>query len=109
MSERGSFCTEYIYCGECLAVVAPALSAANKGLNAAMLPIHGESGHTFPIVAGKLGGLHAGEELEIMHALIEDHLEGKLCHDLKIAVLPQSGAATIFTVVAGPTKLHMIE
>ena len=96
MSQRGSFVTEHIYCEKCLAAVVAVLATdPHKYLWGTLLPFSADGPDpNFPIVAGKIGGLYAGEEIHEMERYIEE-LEPHLCHDIKIAVLAESGEAIL--------------
>lgn len=90
MSERGSFVTEYIYCIKCAEATAGLLLKKNKYLCSTFIPswINGER---LPILAGKIGGLYAGEEINAFESEYIPQLERYLCHELRIAVLAESG------------------
>ncbi|NBO19666.1 MAG: hypothetical protein EBV03_10690, partial [Proteobacteria bacterium] len=53
-----------------------------------------------PIIAGKIGGQYAGEELHFMKFDLAPKFEERLCHPVRIAVMPESGEAQI--MVFGP-------
>ena len=97
MSERGSFCTEYIYCDKCLYAVERVVSQQGD-LTAIRIPTMEGGSHLLPIIAGKVASTYAGGELQLMEALIED-LEKELCHPVDIAVLPDAGGARILTAM----------
>ena len=105
MSERGSFVTEYVYCSKCFEVVKSVLLGANKYLCSIVLPFHaegyGDSGKDLPIVAGKIGGLYAGEELHVMEFELIPQLSKGICHKVRIAVLADNGERVF---VAAPEK-----
>lgn len=61
MSERGSFCTEYIYCHQCFEACKQVLIGNNKGLKSVIIPCWTGKGE-LPIIAGKLGGCSIGDE-----------------------------------------------
>lgn len=88
MSERGSFVTEYIYCEKCFEVVRRILIAHS------IMPttIRGT------IIAGIIGGLHSGEELEIFECFLIPDIEKEICHPIRIAVLAEEGKK-IFTAI----------
>lgn len=91
MSERGSFVTEYIYCAACFGVVRAALCGdRHKYLCAGPVPTWIKGGDPFPIIAGKIGGLYSGEEIHSMQNYIRE-FSRELCHDVRIAVLAESG------------------
>ena len=89
MSERGSFVTEYIYCADCLRAAQKVLLAREKYLCSEQLVSWEPGGALLPIIAGKIGGLASGEELRAMEEL-GALLELRLCHPLRIAVIPDS-------------------
>jgi len=88
MSERGSFCTEYIYCDKCLEVVQSILIDNDKFLSSETIPTHS---HEPRIVAGKIGGLFPGEELLDMECEYGPAIAARICHPLRIAVLAEKG------------------
>ncbi len=102
MSERGSFCTEYIYCQRCRDVVCGILGGTEKHLCGSLLPSW-LPGETLPIVAGKIGGMYAGEELHTFEWELLPRLESRLCHPLRVAVLAEQGEK-IFTII--PLRLQ---
>lgn len=61
MSERGSFCTEYIYCPQCFEACKQVLIGDNKRLKSIVIPCWTGVGE-LPIIAGKLGGSSIGDE-----------------------------------------------
>lgn len=94
MSERGSFVTQYIYCPKCLAAAEAVLLQDNKGLKGVRIPVAGNFGDgLYPIIAGKVGGLFGGEELQAFESELIPALEPGLCHPLRIAVLAEEGEA----------------
>lgn len=97
MSERGSFVTQYMHCPKCLAAAKSVLLQDNKGLKGIEIPVAGGFGGLYPIIAGKVGGLFAGEELQVFEIELIPLLEPVLCHPLRIAVLAEAGEA-IYTV-----------
>jgi len=97
MSERGSFVTEYIYCGKCLEVAKSVLLKNEKYLRGIVVPMWGENPGELPIIAGKIGGMYSGEELDIFEVEIAPALADVLCHPMRIAVLAEIGEQ-IFTV-----------
>ena len=108
MSERGSFVTDYMYCDQCFEAAKGVLLSRHKYLCSVVIP-HWDTGadkpREFPIIAGKVGGLYRGEELDTFEQELVPKLESVLCHSLRIAVLAESGKK-IFTVTptdtAGP-------
>jgi hypothetical protein len=101
MSERGSFITEYIYCDKCFDVVKKVLLSRDKFLCSTVIPSWCEQ--HLPIVAGKIGGLYAGEELVDMEMKFIPAMEENICHDVRIAVLAESGER-IFVARAAKTN-----
>ena len=97
MSERGAFVTEYIYCVACFEAIKPVLLSREKYLCSTVVPGWDPVGGDLPIIAGKLGGLHAGEELEVFEELSRD-LAARVCHPLRVAVLADNGASRVFHV-----------
>ena len=86
MSERGSFVTEYCYCDKCFEVAKKYLLGDEKYLCSRIVPSW-QDGKFLPIIAGKVGGLYAGEERHwIERTLLE--MSDELCHEFSVAVLP---------------------
>lgn len=108
MSERGSFVTEYIYCDKCYEAAREVFVSDDKYLRGVPIPMWGEGNRTgegfgddkhpreLPIIAGKIGGLYAGEEIHEMGELLRE-LKPKLCdgHTVSVAVLSDSGRRAI--------------
>lgn len=86
MSERGSFVTQYIYCNGCLAAAKSVLLARDKYLCSAAIPSWQE-GRELPIIAGKIGGIGPGDEMQDFELNTLPTLSERLCHPLRIAVL----------------------
>lgn len=101
MSERGSFVTEYIYCEKCFEAAKGVLIAQGKYLCSTVVPGWNKQEPELPIIAGKLGGLYAGEELVDFEFEYAPRLEDVLCHSMRVAVLAEKGER-IFTVM--PTE-----
>lgn len=95
MSERGSFCTEYVDCRECFKVLREVLESNDKFLKGVVIPSWGTSAIELPIIAGKIGGHYAGEELDFMRFELAPKFQDRLCHPVRIAVIPESGEAQI--------------
>ncbi len=102
MSERGSFVTQFIYCGECLEKMKKVLIQDHKYLKGVQV----EGWKTederrlspLPIIAGKIGGLYGGEELcEFQFKLFNK--ENAPCHEVICAVIPDSGTPQFFVVL----------
>ena len=94
MSERGSFVTEYIYCRHCFEAVERVLLGDEKYLRSTK--VFGQ-GHVLPIIAGKVGGLYQGEELDSFEQMYIPALTEVICHPVRIAVLAEHGQE-FFTV-----------
>lgn len=88
MSERGSFCTEYIYCQDCFAAVKSVM-------------VEWKSLDGVPIIAGKIIGLSSGEEIWSFPTDYGEDIAATICHDVRIAVLADSGASEIFLLKPG--------
>jgi hypothetical protein len=99
MSERGSFCTEYIYCQLCFQAAKRALVKDSKFLKGIEVPMWtgGDEGN-LPIVAGKIGGSYPDEELLIVESDIFPEMAQELCHNIRVVVLPDSGKTVIYDV-----------
>lgn len=100
MSERGSFCTEYINCGRCFEIAKRALVADEKFLKGVVIP--GWQGHAdLPIVAGKIGGLSAGEEIWDFASSYGEQIAAEICHEMRVTVLADNGVSEIFVLRPG--------
>ncbi len=102
MSERGSFVTEYVYCLKCFEAAKGILLKRKKYLCSFVVPSWDINETGLPIIAGKVGGLYAGEELDKFEQEYIKELALVLCHSLRIAVLAESGEK-IFTVKPNTT------
>jgi hypothetical protein len=113
MSERGSFVTEFVYCPKCLAALKQVLvdSRHDKYLSGAVLTVdytaRGQPDHrNIPIIAGKVGGLYPGEELDQFRFWLIPDIEKTICHPVRIAVLADTGSE-IFTITpAGSAEIE---
>lgn len=103
MSERGSFCTEYIYCSKCFEALKSYFSSRiGKYLCGRPVASWEDASLNLPIIAGKVGGLRFGEETSTFVYEIIPDLEQLICHQVRIAVIPESGNGEILT--ANPIK-----
>ena len=92
MSERGSFVTEYIYCPQCFAAVRAILCKNDKYLRGVVIPSWTGNGvRELPIIAGKVGGLGSGSELEFFRSDLCVDIAAAVCHPVRVAVLGESG------------------
>ena len=99
MSERGSFVTQYIYCDKCLEAAIKVLISSKKELASTLIPNWSKlEGGNLPIIAGKIGGSYAGEELIDFETNYIQELEKSICHPLRIAVICDSADERIFNV-----------
>ena len=99
MSDRGSFVTEFIYCERCLDHAKRILIQEKRhSKNYYATQLH--YGQFFyktpiPIIAGKVTGLYAGEEIDVVAGEFADMLRAVICCTLRIAVLAESGEEII--------------
>lgn len=103
MSERGSFVTQYVYCGKCFKALKKILIQDHKYHSAISLPGWTGLNGGLPIIAGKIGGLYAGEEIHTFEDELVPSLAPKLCHAVRIAVLAEQGEK-ILTIQPGKKK-----
>ena len=91
MSERGSFCTEYIYCDKCFEACKQVLSGNTKWLNSLQI-------HELPIIAGKIGGTYSGEEIVDMANEYIPKIQELMCdkHKIRICVHSDCNGSVIF-------------
>lgn len=111
MSERGSFCTEYINCDHCFEAAKKVLVSDEKYLYGVVLPGYSGRSHetgeltgqvvSVPIIAGKLGALYPGGELDEMANLVTD-LEKVICHPVRLVVMADNGGTMTFKAM--PSK-----
>lgn len=87
MSERGSWVTQYVYCDDCATALVEVLA---KHYDPKYLTVTRLSNS---IVAGKIGGLWAGEELNTFDIELRGEIEKAICHPLRIVVVPEGLAA----------------
>lgn len=83
MSERGSFCTEYIYCKDCFEACKKVLLDDTKWLNSLQI-------HELPIIAGKTGGMYSGEEFHDMENEYIPKIQALMKDDCKIRICVHS-------------------
>lgn len=86
MSERGSYCTQFIYCEACAAAVALALNPDEGGYHEQ--PVSIDRGR---ILAGRMGGLYPQHEIEEFKGRVIPRIAAVLCHPLRIALLAEAG------------------
>lgn len=99
MSERGFFVTEYIGCPKCLAAARRVLiTDTYHGKFYRAFESGPVDGSPLPIIAGKIGGMHIGEELEDFEECWAPALAKLICHPLRVAVLSDSGGERFFNV-----------
>lgn len=100
MSERGSFVTQYIYCGKCLEVLKHYLLKNDKYLCSQIIKTWEKDGEEeLLIIAGKIGGLYIGEESEGFWADIGVDIARKICHTVRVAVITEhEGSEKIFII-----------
>lgn len=102
MSERGSFVTEWMYCDRCAQCAKEVLGQSEKHLTGIAIPWPHDNNLEMPIVAGRIGGLYQGEEIDAMRELIKAHLEPILCHAVRIAVLSEHDEVILVATPAQP-------
>ena len=90
MSERGSFCTEYIYCRDCFNAVKKVLMGNEKYLKTIIIPSWSTGESYLPIIAGKLGGSYAGSEFVEMEHNYIPRIQELMKDDCKIRICVHS-------------------
>lgn len=100
MSERGSFVTEYIYCDKCFNACKEVLCGNDKYLLTRQIA-------ELPIIAGKIGGMYANEEIVDMEHEYIPQIQEKMCPDCKIriAVMAEQGTSVFEFDKKGITDL----
>lgn len=87
MSERGSFVVQYLYCKKCADVVQEVLLKKAEEQGKYLVPFTSQQ-YQNRVLAGKVGGVYAGQELELFDEM-RDEIEAAICHPVRIAVLPE--------------------
>lgn len=82
MSDRGSFCTEWMYCPECFAAVKPILVDGDNRWTM--------QGHV--VIEGRMIAGFYGAELWWFEEYVAPELEKVACHKVKIAILAEKGS-----------------
>jgi hypothetical protein len=93
MSERGSFVTEFIYCEDCFEAAKKVLLSAEKYFCSQVLIGWDFTHPELPIIAGKIGGMYPGEEIDQFRNNLIPKLEKAICCDMRIVVLAEKGEA----------------
>ena len=101
MSERGSFCTEYIYCDKCFEACKQVLLNNTKWLNSLQI-------HDLPIIACKIGGLYSGEELIDMENEYISAIQELMCDKHKIRIRVHSDSNGSVTYEFDQQHIHEI-
>lgn len=97
MSERGSFVTEYCDCEECFEVLKNVLLNNDKFMCSRVLEAWIEK-EQLPIIAGKVGGNSANEEVWSFMVEYGEKIEERICHKVRVAVIPENGDSKIFVL-----------
>ena len=100
MSNRGSICTEFIYCQKCFAAVKKILIDDNDPIWKLQQIKNQADGQLHPIIAGKYDG-----ELWEFREYILPKLEDAICHPMWIAVLAEGGPE-VFAVLPTDSASH---
>ena len=90
MSERGSFCTEYIYCHNCFEACKQVLIGNNKGLKSIVIPSWNNNQSYLPIIAGKLEGSSIGDEFISMEFEYIPRIQELMSDDCTIRICVHS-------------------
>lgn len=92
MSERGSLCTEYIYCSDCVKAIKQVFDEENCGkyLHIVQIPSWEGQGKLLPIFAGKIGGLYNGEEIESFDYNLREQISDVICHPVRFCVFAEN-------------------
>lgn len=104
MSERGSFVTQYCQCGKCFLALERHLLDQDKFLCSEVLKWR-ESGEKLPIIAGKIGGNHSGQESISFWYVFGHKIAKEICHPVRIAILCDDPRYDeIFVIEPGQTE-----
>lgn len=93
MGERGSFCTEFLYCDDCRVAVERELS---KNSSISMMRWAAPIGGAIRIIAGRIRGSWPGNELCDFDIDMRRGIEEAICCPMRIAVHADSGRSRIF-------------
>lgn len=104
MSERGSFCTEYIYCSACFEALKDILIDDKKYLCSTVVHGGADNSKFQPIIAGKIGALHPGGEVTDFMFDYGDKIAARICHSIRMVVLADNGGTEIFTIIPDEDK-----
>lgn len=96
MSERGSFVTSYIFCGDCLRAAEKVLLDREKYLCSTKIPSWEENNSHLPIIAGKVGASFPGGEFLEFEIKYIPSLKKLICHNMEIAVLSAEGECEVY-------------
>jgi hypothetical protein len=108
MSELGSFVTQYICCEDCLNAVKKVLLSSDRNFMSVEIPHWNGGDKPLPIIAGKISGLYAGEELDVFRDEFIPKIQPTICHEIRIAVIAEEGEE-VFKVLPQKTDETMVE
>ena len=97
MSERSSFVTERIYCKKCLDKMKEALLVNHRYLDSIQVPAGDAAGGHHPIIAGYIGGLGPGDEIQLLMDIF--NRETAPCHPVRLCILEDCGDSNIWVVM----------
>lgn len=102
MSERGVWCTEFIYCENCCKGFQCFLDdTAAFALTEAGPHKYWSGGQITPgVFAGRISGLHSGEEFEYWECDLLEKLSAHLCHPVRVAVISDTAGERVYTAHA---------
>ncbi len=87
MSDKGSFCTQTIFCHDCLQIVTSIFQNNESDMYGELVDLHGKPSM---IIAGQIVGNGGGNEFINFENYIRPLLEQKICHPLKITLIPEN-------------------
>lgn len=105
MSDRGSFCTEFVYCNGCFSALKRILRERVGGdhnqYNIHSIILKGRIRNTFfrrfiprrydvPIIAGFVKSFACGDEILWFDNELREEIEAEICHPVSIAILCES-------------------
>lgn len=102
MPQRGTFVTDYIYCGRCRDAVAEVLQVDSDSgwfYGRALDPDH--------IIAGLIKGDSPGDEVAMMKSRHAPVLAAAICHPLRLAVLGENGDSAIILIRPGEAPMWL--
>ena len=110
MSERGSYCTEFIYCNTCFEAFKKVLVNNDKYLRGITIPTWGYGKEEYPIIAGEIGSLIPGNEPNEFKKLISD-IQENMCDScsIRVVLIPEDGETVLFKISKNVYEMFTVD